>query len=186
MVVEEKKEPGKSSKDDGMVDEKGTIVDKNVDLPIDNETAVKIRGKDVDVNELRRTDYFKYLGSTLSADGSLDHEVVAHINAAWMKWRAMTRVLCDKKIPDRFKSKVYRAVVRSVALYGAECWPATKRRERRLSVMETKMFRWTAGITRADRIRKEKIRVRFGIAPIADKLRESCPRWYGHFLRAKP
>ncbi|EYC37915.1 hypothetical protein Y032_0757g2097 [Ancylostoma ceylanicum] len=96
----------------------------------------------------------------------------------------MTGVLCDKNVPDRFKSKVYRAVVRSAALYGAECWPATKEVERRLSVMETKMLRWTAGVTRAYRIRNEKIRERFGIAPIADKLREIRLRWYGHVLRA--
>ncbi|EYC30279.1 hypothetical protein Y032_0005g2554 [Ancylostoma ceylanicum] len=92
----------------------------------------------------------------------------------------MTGVLCGRNIPDRFKSKVYRAVVRSVALYGAECWPATKEVERRLSVMETKMLRWTAGVTRADRIRNEKIRERFGIAPIADKHRKTRLRWYGH------
>ncbi|EYC27516.1 hypothetical protein Y032_0009g770 [Ancylostoma ceylanicum] len=92
----------------------------------------------------------------------------------------MTGVLCDKNIPDRFKSKVYRAVVRSVALYGAECWPATKEVERRLSVMETKMLRWTC----ADRIRNEKIRERFDIAPIADKLCETRFRWHGHVLHA--
>ncbi|EYC13319.1 hypothetical protein Y032_0044g915 [Ancylostoma ceylanicum] len=95
----------------------------------------------VDRNNLPRTEYFKYLGSTLSADGSLDHEVVCRINAAWLKWGAMTGVLCYKKISGRFKSKVYRAVVRSVALYGAESWPATEEVERRLSVMETKMLR---------------------------------------------
>ncbi|EYC36474.1 hypothetical protein Y032_0893g2905 [Ancylostoma ceylanicum] len=96
----------------------------------------------------------------------------------------MTGVLCDKNIPDRFKSKVYRTVVRSVALYGAECWPATKEAKRRLSVMETKMLRWTAGFTRAERIRNEKIRERFGIAPIAVKLRETRLRCYDHVLRA--
>ncbi|EYC17680.1 hypothetical protein Y032_0030g2211 [Ancylostoma ceylanicum] len=95
----------------------------------------------VDGNDLRRTDYFKYLGSTLSADGSLAHEVVARVNAAWLKWRSMTGALRDKNIPDRFKSKGYRVVARSVALYGAECWPATKEIEHRLSVMETKMLR---------------------------------------------
>ncbi|EYC09116.1 hypothetical protein Y032_0062g3367 [Ancylostoma ceylanicum] len=52
-------------------------------------------------------------------------------------------------------------------------WPATKEGERRLSVMETKMPRWMAGITRVDRIRYEKICEPFGIAPIADKLRET-------------
>ncbi|EYC09239.1 hypothetical protein Y032_0061g3227 [Ancylostoma ceylanicum] len=96
----------------------------------------------------------------------------------------MTGVLCDKNIPDRFKSKVYRAVVRFVALYGEECRPATKEVEGRLSVMETKMLRWTAGTTRADRICNEKIRERFDIAPIADELRETRLRWYGHVLHA--
>ncbi|KIH52583.1 hypothetical protein ANCDUO_17314 [Ancylostoma duodenale] len=43
-----------------------------------------------------------------------------------------------------------------------------------------KMLRWMAGITRVDRIRNEKIRERFGIATIADKLRETQLRWYGH------
>ncbi|EYC44290.1 hypothetical protein Y032_0466g1977 [Ancylostoma ceylanicum] len=138
----------------------------------------------VDGNDLRRTNYFKYIGSILSADGNLAHEVVARVNATWLKWRSMTGVLCDKNIPDRFKSKVYRAVVRSVALYGAECWPAIKEVERRLSVMEKKMLRWTAGVTRADRIRNEKISEQFGIAPIADKLRETRLRWLKPMLKA--
>ncbi|EYB86954.1 hypothetical protein Y032_0270g843 [Ancylostoma ceylanicum] len=38
-----------------------------------------------DGNDRRRTDYFKYLGSTLLADGNLAHEVVARVNAAWLK-----------------------------------------------------------------------------------------------------
>ncbi|EYC32637.1 hypothetical protein Y032_0002g1009 [Ancylostoma ceylanicum] len=46
------------------------------------------------------------------------------------------------------------------------------------------MLRLTAGVTRADRIRNEKIRERFGIVPIAGKLRETRLRWYGHVLRA--
>ncbi|EYC07311.1 hypothetical protein Y032_0071g586 [Ancylostoma ceylanicum] len=50
----------------------------------------------VDGNDLRRTDYFEYLGSTLSAEGTLAHEVVTRVNAAWLKWRSKTGVLCDK------------------------------------------------------------------------------------------
>ncbi|VDO83209.1 unnamed protein product [Heligmosomoides polygyrus] len=67
---------------------------------------------------------------------------------------------------------------------GAECWPFTKEIESRLSVMETKMLRWTAGVTRLDRIRNDTIRQRFGVAPIAEKLREARLRWYGHVLRS--
>uniref|UniRef100_A0A8L8Q3U7 Reverse transcriptase domain-containing protein n=1 Tax=Heligmosomoides polygyrus TaxID=6339 RepID=A0A8L8Q3U7_HELPZ len=101
------------------------------------------------------------------------------------KWRSLTGVLYDREIPEQLKSKIYRAVVRPVAMYGAECWPATKEVETRLSVMETKMLRWTAGVTRMDRIRNDAIRQKFGVAPIADKMREARLRWYGYVLRGR-
>ncbi|KAK6755246.1 hypothetical protein RB195_013929 [Necator americanus] len=50
-----------------------------------------------------------------------------------------TGVLCDKKVPIRLKSKIYRTVVRLVALYECECWPTTKALERVLHAME---MRW--------------------------------------------
>ncbi|VDO90026.1 unnamed protein product [Heligmosomoides polygyrus] len=51
--------------------------------------------------------------------------------------------------------------------------------------METKMLRWTAGVTRLGRVRNDAIRQRFGVAPIAEKLHEARLRWYGHVLCAK-
>ncbi|VDO68219.1 unnamed protein product [Heligmosomoides polygyrus] len=50
--------------------------------------------------------------------------------------------------------------------------------------METKMLRWTAGVTRLDRVRNDSIRQRFGVTSIVEKLREARLRWYGHVLRA--
>ncbi|VDO90630.1 unnamed protein product [Heligmosomoides polygyrus] len=46
--------------------------------------------------------------------------------------------------------------------------------------METKVLQRTAGITRLDRIRKETTRQRFGVARIAEKLREIRIRWFRH------
>ncbi|VDO76064.1 unnamed protein product [Heligmosomoides polygyrus] len=60
--------------------------------------------------------------------------------------------------------ELIEAVVRAIATYGAECRPVTKEIESRLSVTEMKMLR-------------------FGVAPIGDKLREARLRWYGHVLR---
>ncbi|VDP25416.1 unnamed protein product [Heligmosomoides polygyrus] len=79
--------------------------------------------------------------------GCFYHDMQTYI----LVWRSLTGVLCDRKIPEQLKSKIYRAVVRPVAMYGAECWPATKEVEARLSVKETKMLRWTAGVTCMDR-----------------------------------
>ncbi|PIO64193.1 hypothetical protein TELCIR_14187 [Teladorsagia circumcincta] len=97
----------------------------------------------------------------------------------------MSGVLRNKNIPERLKSKIYRTVIQPVAIYGAECWPMTEEVEARLSVMERKMLRWTAGATRADHIRNDVNRERSGVAPIVDKMREARLRWYGHVLRAK-
>ncbi|VDO84713.1 unnamed protein product [Heligmosomoides polygyrus] len=118
---------------------------------VNESGSIRING-----TELARTSVFKYLGSAIASDGGLMVEVNSH--AAWSKWRSLTGLLCDRKIPERLNSKIYRTVVRSVAMYGAECWPATKEVETRLSVMETKMLRWTAGVTRMDRIRNDAIR----------------------------
>ena len=74
--------------------------------------------------------------------------------------------------------------MRPVALYGSECWPATKEAERHLGVMETKMLRWSSGLTQLDRIRNEDLRDCFRVVPIQDELRESRLGWYGHVLRA--
>ncbi|EYB91800.1 hypothetical protein Y032_0202g1798 [Ancylostoma ceylanicum] len=58
--------------------------------------------------------------------------LLSHSMKIFERGLSMTGVLRDKNIPDRFKSEVCRAVVRSVALCGAEFWLATKEVERRL------------------------------------------------------
>ncbi|KAE8708554.1 homeobox-leucine zipper protein ATHB-12-like isoform X1 [Hibiscus syriacus] len=42
-------------------------------------------------------DCFKYLGSIIHKDGGVDDDVTYRIKAGWLKWRAATGVLCDKK-----------------------------------------------------------------------------------------
>ncbi|VDP01431.1 unnamed protein product [Heligmosomoides polygyrus] len=134
---------------------------------ISESGSIKING-----TELARTSVFKYLGSAIASDGGLMVEVNSRVSAAWSKWRSLTGVLCDRKITERLKSKIYRAVVRPVAMYGAECWPAAEEVETRLNVIEMKIAHWTAVVTRMDCTRQK-----FDVAPIADKMREARLRW---------
>ncbi|XP_073950972.1 uncharacterized protein [Choristoneura fumiferana] len=46
-----------------------------------------------------------------------------------------------------------------------------------------KMLRWAVGVTRLDKVRNEHIRGSYKVAPIADKVKESRMRWYGHVMR---
>uniref|UniRef100_A0A914XRS1 Reverse transcriptase domain-containing protein n=1 Tax=Plectus sambesii TaxID=2011161 RepID=A0A914XRS1_9BILA len=139
----------------------------------------------VDGISLPKATAFKYLGSTITADGSIDADAKNRVNCAWLKWRASTGVLCDKRMPERLKSKIYRTVVRPVALYGSECWPVTAAIERQLAVMETRMLRWIAGLTQLDHVQNEDVRHRFKVTPITAKLHKRWRlAWYGHTLRA--
>ncbi|CAD7083972.1 unnamed protein product [Hermetia illucens] len=124
----------------------------------------------VSSSDLSRTERFKYLGSTLSTNGELRYEIASRVNAAWMKWRFTTGVLCDRRINERLKSIIYRNVIPPVTHYGSECKPTIKDNEPRLAVMETKMLRWTSGVTRFDHIRNEDIRDRYRVAQIVEKL----------------
>jgi hypothetical protein len=70
---------------------------------------------------------FRYSGSMQQKDGDIDEDVRHRISTGWLKWRQASGVLCDKKVPQKLKGKLYRMVIRPTMLYGAECWP-TKRR----------------------------------------------------------
>ncbi|KAK6746049.1 hypothetical protein RB195_012270 [Necator americanus] len=137
----------------------------------------------VDGTELNKVNCFKYLGSKVTSTGDIDQEGRARVNAAWMKWKMATGVLCDKKVPVRLKSKIYRTVVRPVALYGCECWPTTKALERVLHAMEMRMLRWTIGVTLKEKVSNDTVRSIFGVVPITEKMKEARLRWFGHVLR---
>ena len=127
-----------------------------------------------------RKNDFKYLGSTIQADGGSDKEVARRIQAGWNSWRKITGVMCDKKIPDKVKGKMYKMIVRPAMLYGIETLPLTKTQEQKLETTEMKMLRFSLGITRKDRVRNKVIRSRLKVGSLREKVREARLRWLGH------
>ncbi|KAI0501450.1 hypothetical protein KFK09_016395 [Dendrobium nobile] len=71
-------------------------------------------------------------------------------------------------------------VVRTIMLYGAECWPLKEKHNIKLNVLEMRMLRWMSGFTLRDRIRNEHILEKVRVALVEDKIRESRLRWFGH------
>jgi hypothetical protein len=79
---------------------------------------------------------FRYLGSMLRKHSDIDEYVSHRIKAEWMKWRQSSEVLCDKRVSQKLKGKLYRTTIRPAMLYGAECWPTKRRYIHQLSVIE--------------------------------------------------
>jgi hypothetical protein len=67
-----------------------------------------------------KKDTFRYLRSMLQKDGDINEDVSHRIKAVWLKWCQGSGVLCDPRVPLKLKDKLYRTMIRSVMLYGAE------------------------------------------------------------------
>ena len=145
---------------------------------IENGDKIKLDGLDLNI-----VDKFKYLGSTIDCKGELECEITHRINAAWMNWKRMTGVLCDRRMNVRLKGKIHKTVIRPAMIYGAETWALKKIHEKRLEVAEMRMLRWSLGVTRLDRIRNEVIRNKLKVMEVTKKIQERRLQWYGHVMR---
>nr|XP_016846097.1 PREDICTED: uncharacterized protein LOC103282521 [Anolis carolinensis] len=61
----------------------------------------------VDRVDLPEVNTFKYLTSTITSDGNLSDKVTTQINVAWMNRCLVAGVLCDMKMSNHLKSKMY-------------------------------------------------------------------------------
>ena len=132
------------------------------------DEEVKLQGE-----KLKRVEEFKYLGSTVQMDGGPGREVQKRIQAGWGTWRKITTVLCDRRVPPKLKSRLYKVMVRPAMLYGIEALAVTKRQESKMEVAEMEMLRFSLGKTRMDKFRDEDTRKTMGVDELGGKLRET-------------
>ncbi|GJY10408.1 ataxia telangiectasia mutated family protein [Tanacetum coccineum] len=128
-------------------------------------------------------DKTEYLRCDFGRSGRVDDDVAHRIRAGWVKWRAASGVLCDKRIPLKLKGKFYRVAIRPAMIYGSECWPITKAQANRVEVAELRMLRWTCGKSMVDMIPNGVFRAELDFDSIIDKMREGRLRWFGHLKR---
>ena len=142
----------------------------------DDETVIKD-------TKMPRVNEFKYLGATVQENGSCEREVKKRVQAGWNRWRRVSGVICDRRLPARVKGKVYSSVVRPAMVYGLEMVAVTKKQVEEMEVTEMKMLRFTMGVTRKDKIRNEYITSTIKVERLGMKMREGRLRWYGHVMR---
>ena len=139
--------------------------------------------KDNKGTTLKQVESFKYLGTTFNQEGGSEEAIRARVRAAWAKWREITGVISDKKMPRKLKTKLYETVIRPVLTYGAECWTMGKKEEQILETTEMRMLRRIYGVTLRDKCRSRDIRKELNVGDIREKVREIRLRWFGHIQR---
>ena len=133
--------------------------------------------------QLPQVTEFKYLGSTLQSDGGMSKEINKRTHCGWNKWRKMSGILCDKRVPPHVKGKIHKMIVQPAMLYGMETVPVTSSHMKKLEVTEMKMCRWACGHTLRDHVRNDDIKERLKVVSIAERCRKARLRWFGHVKR---
>ena len=137
----------------------------------------------LDGEEIQNVTTFKYLGSMFDTEGGTTTDCKNRVRLAWNKWREVTGVICDKKVPVKLKHKIYKTVIRPTMTYGAECWTMKKKDEMLMNKTEMRMLRWIQGVSLRELKRNEEIRKAATVQPIATHLMQKRLRWYGHVRR---
>ena len=137
-----------------------------------------------DGRKIQDCEEYKYLGVWLTKDGNLDRAIKER-NVQGRKAIAMLNgVLWDQRISKETKRKIYNVIVKSIVTYGSEVWQLKKRTEDMLRATEMDFWRRSAGISRRERIRNEKVREIMGVEKdIVHDIRSKQLVWYGHVRR---
>ena len=94
-----------------------------------------------DNSSFGRVEQFKYLGTTLAKQNSIQEEINSRLKLGNACIHSVQNFLSSTLLSKNLKIKIYRTIILSVVLYGYETWSLTMREERRLRVSENRVRR---------------------------------------------
>ena len=92
-------------------------------------------------SSIERVEGFKYLGTTLTNQNSIQEEIKCRLKLGNACSYSMQNLLSSSLLSKTLKIKIYRTIILPVVLYGCETWSLTLREERKLRVFENWVLR---------------------------------------------
>ncbi len=124
---------------------------------------------------------FVYLGSTLTANNSLDAELNTRISRASTTFgRLQFRVWNNSHLSLKVKVRIYESCVLSVLLYGSEPWPTYWREEHKLNAFHFRCLRQILGLSWQDRVLNTTMVKLTNSSDMYAAIRRRHLRWINH------
>ena len=136
----------------------------------------------IDNSSIERAEEFKYLGTTIADQNSIQEE----INACY---HSVQNLLSSRLLSKNLKIKIYRTIILPVVLYECETWSLTLREERRLRVFENGVLRKVFGPKTDEvtgewrKLHNEELNDLYSIPNIVWVVKSRRMRWAGHVAR---
>jgi hypothetical protein len=78
--------------------------------------------QNVDNSSIERVEEFKYLGTTLTNQNSIQEEIKSRLKLGKACYHSVQNLLSSSLLSKNLKIKIYRTIILAVVLYGCETW----------------------------------------------------------------
>jgi len=143
----------------------------------------------IDNSSFERVEEFKYLGTTLTNQNSIQEEVKSRMKSGNSRCHSVQNLLSSSLLTKNLKIKIYRTIILPVVLYGCETWSLTLREERRLRVFENRTLRRIFRPKRDEitgecrKLHNEEINELYCSPNIVRVIKSRRMKWAGHVAR---
>jgi len=132
---------------------------------------------------LEHTEEFTYLGSVISTDKSAQEDIKAGLNIARCAFSRHRNIWKSKQYSLKTKVRIYNSNVKSVLLYGSECWRIVKGDINKVNAFHNSCLRRICNIFCPNKISNNDLYQKTGCTSMDLEIRKRRLTWLGHVLR---
>ena len=151
---------------------------KSMRLNAKIEREIKIDGQ-----ELEEVDQFTYLGSKVTNEGGASEDIKARLQKARGAFLSLSQVWKSSLYSVKTKVRIYNSNVRSVLMYGSECWKMTVADTKKCEAFNNRCLRRILRVFWPNKITNMELRKRTETQTIEESIRLRRWRCIVHVLR---
>ena len=137
----------------------------------------------IDGEALELVKDFTYLGSVISSDNGAKKDIQARLNKARGAFSRLRNIWRSKQYSQKTKIRLYNSNVKSVLLYGSECWRIIKSDVDKVNAFHNGCLRRICNIYWPQKISNENLYKKTGCKNISIEIKIRRLRWLGLVLR---
>ena len=133
--------------------------------------------KTINGDNIKTVENFKYLGAWMK---STESDIKIRKALAWFACHKL-RTIWSSTLKKSIKIRLFVSTVESVLLYGSSTWTVTKKLEKQIDGVYTRMLRMAQNVSWKEHMTNEEL---YGSLPkVSEKIRKSRLRIAGHCIR---